>query len=54
MILSFGTAAKAAARAAAGGPVDIETQDGIGQVAAVQGHMRIMLEALTGDRPAPG
>ena len=54
MILSFGTAAKTAARVAAGGPVDIETQDGIGQVAAVQGHVLIMLEELTGDRPAPG
>ena len=53
MILSFGTAAKTAARAAASGPVDIETQDEIGQVAAVQGHVRIMLEALTGVRPAP-
>ena len=52
MILSFGTAAKTAARAAAGGPVDIETQDEIGQVAAVQGHVRIMLEALTGGGPA--
>lgn len=51
MILSFGTAAKSAARAASGGPVDIETQDEIGQVAAVQGHVRIMLEALTGARP---
>lgn len=54
MILTLGTAAKTAARAAAGGPVDIETQDGIGQVAAVQGHVRIVLEALTGGRPAPG
>jgi hypothetical protein len=53
MILTLGTAAKTAARAAAGGPVDIETQDGIGQVAAVQGHVRIVLEALTGGRPAP-
>jgi len=52
MILSFGTAAKSAARAAAGGPVDIDTQDELGQVAAVQGHVRIMLEALTGGRPA--
>lgn len=51
MILSFGTAARSAARAASGGPVDIETQDEIGQVAAVQGHVRIMLEALTGARP---
>jgi hypothetical protein len=48
LILSFGTAAKSAARAAAGGPVDIETQDEIGQVAAVQGHVRLMLEAVTG------
>jgi hypothetical protein len=53
MILSFGTAARTAARAAAGRPVDIETQDELGQVAAVQGHVRIMLEALTGGGPAP-
>ncbi|HMN99922.1 MAG TPA: hypothetical protein PKD59_10955 [Miltoncostaeaceae bacterium] len=53
LILSFGTAAKSAARAAAGGPVDIETQDELGQVAAVQGHVRIMLEALAGGGP-PG
>ncbi|MGE0026047.1 MAG: hypothetical protein AB7O78_11145 [Thermoleophilia bacterium] len=53
MILSFGTAARTAARGATGGPVDIGTQDEIGQVAAVQGHVRIMLEALTGARPAP-
>ncbi len=53
MILSFGTAAKTAARAAAGGPVDIDTQDELGQVAAVQGHVRIMLEALTGGAAAP-
>jgi hypothetical protein len=53
MILSFGTAARNAARAAASGPVDIDTQDELGQVAAVQGHVRIMLEALAGDRPEP-
>jgi hypothetical protein len=53
MILSFGTAARNAARAAASGPGDIDTQDELGQVAAVQGHVRIMLEALAGDRPEP-
>jgi hypothetical protein len=52
MILSYGTAAKTAARAASDGPIDIETQDEIGQVAAVQGHVRIMLEVLTGATPA--
>lgn len=54
LILSFGSAANTAARTAAGGPVDIETQDELGQVAAVHGHIRIMLEALTGARPARG
>ena len=48
LILSFDTAAKAAARGAGGGaPVDFEIQDEIGQAAAVQGHVRLMLEAVT-------
>jgi len=48
LILSFDMAAKAAARGAGGGaPVDLETQDEMGQAAAVQGHVRLMLEAVT-------
>jgi hypothetical protein len=52
LILSLDTAAKAAARSA-GGPVDLETQDHIGQAAIVQGHVRLLIEAVTGDA-APG
>ena len=55
LILSFDNRAKAAARRLSGGkPVDIDIQDEIGQAAAVQGHIRLMLESLTGVLSAPG
>jgi hypothetical protein len=55
LILSFDSRAKAAARSASGGkPVDIDIQDEIGQAAAVQGHIRLMVESLTEVLSAPG
>ena len=48
LILSFDSRAKAAARTASGGkPIDLDIQDEIGQAAAVQGHIRLMVESLT-------
>jgi hypothetical protein len=48
LILSFDNRAKSAARSVSGGkPVDLDIQDEIGQAAAVQGHIRLMLESLT-------
>ena len=46
LIFSLDLQAKNAARQAAGGGVDVDVQDQIGQAAAVQGHMRLMVEAL--------
>lgn len=46
LIFSLDLQAKNAARQAAGGEVDVDVQDQIGQAAAVQGHMRLMVEAL--------
>ncbi len=46
LIFSLDLQAKNAAREAAGGEVDVETQDQIGQAAAVQGHMRLMVESI--------
>ena len=55
LILSFDSRAKAAARSASGGkPIDIDIQDEIGQAAAVQGHIRLMVESLTEVLSAPG
>ncbi len=46
LIFSLDLQAKNAAREAAGGTVDVEVQDQIGQAAAVQGHMRLLVEGL--------
>lgn len=47
LILALDREAKAAARRAGGGwASDIETQDEIGQVAVVQGYVRVMVEEL--------
>jgi hypothetical protein len=47
LIFSLDLQAKNAAReAAGGGGVDLEAQDQIGQAAAVQGHMRLLVEAI--------
>lgn len=46
LIFSLDLQAKNAAREAAGGGVDVEIQDQIGQAAAVQGHMRLLVEAI--------
>lgn len=46
LIFSLDLQAKNAAREAAGGGVDVETQDQIGQAAAVQGHMRLLVESI--------
>ena len=46
LILSLDVRAKNAAREGAGDGVDLETQDAIGQVAVVQGHVRQLVEAL--------
>ena len=46
LIFSLDLQAKNAAREAAGGGVDVEVQDQIGQAAAVQGHMRLLVEAI--------
>jgi hypothetical protein len=45
LVLTLDKEAKAAARRA--GAVDLETQDEIGQAASVQGHVRLMVEAVT-------
>ena len=47
LIFSRDRHAKAAARRLAGDGVDLETQDGIGQAVVVQGHVRMMVEALS-------
>ena len=56
LIFSLDRHAKASARGPAGETVDLDTQDAIGQAAAVQGHVRLLVEALAsslpGDRPA--
>lgn len=46
LILTLDREAAAAARRAAAGHVDLATQDEIGQAAAVQGHVRMLVEAL--------
>ncbi len=46
LIFSLDLQAKNAAREAAGGTVDLDAQDQIGQAAAVQGHMRLLVEAI--------
>ena len=46
LIFSLDLQAKNAAREAAGGAVEVEVQDQIGQAAAVQGHMRLLVEAI--------
>jgi hypothetical protein len=46
LIFSLDRHSKASARASAGGAVDLETQDAIGQAAVVQGHVRQLVEAL--------
>jgi hypothetical protein len=47
LIFSLDLQAKNAAReAGGGGAVDLEAQDQIGQAAAVQGHMRLLVEAI--------
>ncbi|MGD9573000.1 MAG: hypothetical protein AB7V62_14020 [Thermoleophilia bacterium] len=48
LILALDMEAKAAARrSSADAATDLELQDGIGQAATVQGHVRIMVEELT-------
>ena len=48
LILALDREAKAAARRAGGGwRSDLETQDEIGQAATVQGHVRVLVEAVT-------
>ncbi len=48
LILALDREAKAAARRAhAGRAADLDTQDAIGQVAAVQGHVRVLVEELS-------
>lgn len=55
LIFSLDRHAKASARGPGGEMVDLETQDAIGQAAAVQGHVRLLVEALAsalpGERP---
>lgn len=46
LIFSLDRHAKAAARGPGGEMVDLETQDAIGQAAAVQGHVRLLVEGL--------
>lgn len=46
LILALDREAKIAARRAGGGDIDLETQDGIAQAASVQGHVRMLVEAL--------
>lgn len=51
LILSLDRQAKAAARRSAGDGVDLETQDAIGQAAVVQGHVRLLVEAISATLP---
>ena len=55
LVFSLDRHAKASARGPGGEMVDLETQDAIGQAAVVQGHVRLLVEALAsalaGDRP---
>ena len=55
LIFSLDRHAKASARGPDGAMVDLGTQDAIGQAAAVQGHVRLLVEALAaslgGDLP---
>jgi hypothetical protein len=59
LILALDREAKIAARRAGGGDIDLGTQDGIAQAASVQGHVRLLVEALgatlgdEGTRPSP-
>jgi hypothetical protein len=46
LILALDREAKIAARRAGGGDIDLATQDGIAQAASVQGHVRMLVEAL--------
>ncbi len=46
LIFSLDRHAKASARGSGGEMVDLETQDAIGQAAAVQGHVRLLVEGL--------
>ncbi len=46
LIFSLDRQAKHAATQSAGAAVDVETLDAIGQAAVVQGHVRLMIEAL--------
>lgn len=46
LIFSLDRRAKSSARHSAGEPVDLKTQDEIGQAAVVQGHVRLLVEAL--------
>lgn len=46
LIVALDREARAAARRASGGAPDLDTEDMVGQVAALQAHVRITLEAL--------
>lgn len=46
LIFSLDRQAKSSARESAGQAVDLETQDAIGQASVVQGHVRLLVEAL--------
>lgn len=46
LILALDREAKIAARRAGAGGIDLPTQDGIAQAASVQGHVRMLVEAL--------
>ena len=46
LIFSLDRHAKSSARGPGGEMVDLETQDAIGQAAAVQGHVRLLVEGL--------
>ena len=47
LVFSLDRHAQASARDAGGGAVDLDIQDAIGQVAVVQGHVRLLVEALS-------
>ncbi|MBJ7455038.1 MAG: hypothetical protein JHC74_03160 [Thermoleophilia bacterium] len=54
LIFSLDRHAKASARGPGGEMVDLETQDAIGQAAAVQGHVRLLVEGLASTLARPG
>ncbi len=54
LIFSLDRHAKASARGPSGEMVDLEIQDAIGQAAAVQGHIRLLVEGLASSLPGAG